>query len=96
MNAVAVELIDLLGGTRADIADLLRSSPRSVAELAVALELSEAAIRRHLQVLERNGLVTAQTVRRDGPGRPSAYYALTDKAMRLFPDRSAEIANELL
>lgn len=96
MNAVAVELVDLLGGTRADIVDVLRNRPGSVADLAVALDLSEAAIRRHIQVLERDGLVSAQTVRRDGPGRPSAHYALTDKAMRLFPDRSAEIANELL
>jgi predicted ArsR family transcriptional regulator len=47
-------------------------------------------------VLERDGLVGAGSVRRDGPGRPSASYGLTDKALRLFPDRSGEFANELL
>lgn len=89
-------LIDLLGDTRADIVDLLRRQAQSVAGIAEALELSEVAIRRHLQVLERDGLVDAQTVRRDGPGRPSARYALTDRAQRLFPDNSAQLANELL
>jgi predicted ArsR family transcriptional regulator len=89
-------LVDLLGDTRASIVDELRRQAQSVAELAATLGLSEVAIRRHLQVLERDGLVDAQTVRRDGPGRPSARYALTDRAHRLFPDNSAQLAIELL
>lgn len=89
-------LVDLLGETRASIVDQLRRQAQSVAELAVALDLSEVAIRRHLQVLERDGLVQGETVRRDGPGRPSALYALTDRADRLFPDNSAQLAIELL
>lgn len=89
-------LLDLLGDTRAQVVELLRSAQLTVAELARSLEISEVAVRRHLQVLERDGLVTAQTVRREGPGRPSSQYALTDRARRLFPDRSADLANELL
>ncbi|MGH3666468.1 MAG: helix-turn-helix transcriptional regulator, partial [Egibacteraceae bacterium] len=49
-----------------------------------------------LQVLERDGLVSTRTVRRAGPGRPSAHYELTGRARRLFPDNSADLANELM
>lgn len=89
-------LLDLLGDTRAQVVELLRGCPATVAELSEQLQLSTVAVRRHLQVLERDGLVDAETVRRDGPGRPSARYALTARARQLFPDRSAELANELL
>ncbi len=89
-------LLDLLGDTRAQVVELLRGAPATVAELSEQLDLSTVAVRRHLHVLERDGLVDAQTVRREGPGRPSARYALTARARQLFPDRSAEFANELL
>jgi predicted ArsR family transcriptional regulator len=89
-------LVDLLGDTRARIVEELRVDAHSVAHLATALGLSEVAVRRHLGVLERDGLVTAHTVRDGGPGRPGARYELTDKARRLFPDQSAQFANELL
>lgn len=96
MTTQPATLVDLLGDSRASIVDLLRRRAQSVADLAAAMDLSEVAIRRHLQVLERDGLVDAQTVRRDGPGRPSARYTLTDRAHRLFPDNSAQLAIELL
>jgi predicted ArsR family transcriptional regulator len=89
-------LLDLLGDTRAQVVELLRGRPATASELAGELDLSVVAVRRHLQVLERDGLVDAETVRRDGPGRPSARYALTARARLLFPDRSADLANELL
>lgn len=94
--SATASLVDLLGDTRAVIVDLLRRRARSVADLAASMDLSEVAIRRHLQVLERDGMVDAQTVRRAGPGRPSARYTLTDRAHRLFPDNSAQLAIELL
>lgn len=89
-------LVDLLGETRAQVVDLLRGGPRPVAELAERLALTEPAVRRHLAALESDGLVESQTVRREGPGRPAARYALSERGRRLYPDRSAEIANELL
>lgn len=88
--------MDLLGETRAQVVDTLRPAPASVAEIAARLELSEPAVRRHLQVLERDGLIVAETVRREGPGRPTTRYALSDRARRLYPDHSADFANELL
>ncbi|MDP9404996.1 MAG: helix-turn-helix domain-containing protein [Actinomycetota bacterium] len=96
LQPAASGLVDLLGDTRARVVECLRAAPASVAALAAELGLSEVAIRRHLQVLERDGLVSAATVRRRGPGRPGSEYALTDKARRLFPDNSAALANELL
>lgn len=96
MGTAAEPLTDLLGETRAQLIDLLRAAPRSVADLADALGLSEAAIRRHLRMLEHEALVEPRVVRRVGRGRPSARYHLTAKAYRLFPDRSAELANDLI
>lgn len=89
-------LVDLLGDTRAQVVDLLRASPATVAEVAARLGLSEAAVRRHLVALERDGFVTARTVRGTGRGRPSARHSLTERARRLYPDSSAAVANEVL
>ncbi len=89
-------LVDLLGKTRAQVVQALSGTAATVAQLAAELGVSEVAVRRHLQVLERDGLVRAETVRRDGPGRPGQQYTLTERAHRLFPDRTAELANELL
>ncbi len=89
-------LVGLLGDSRARLVEVLRAAPQSVSALAKALDLSEVAVRHHLQVLESDGFVSGETVRRKTRGRPSLRYALTDKARRLFPDNSADLANELL
>ena len=81
---------------RAQLVELLRAEPLSVARLAEGLGVSEVAVRHHLQVLQTDGFVTAETVRGTGRGRPKQLYTLTDKARRLFPDNSAQLANELL
>lgn len=96
MTTVDDSLLDLLGDTRARVVLELNDGPRGVADVAGALELSEVAVRRHLQALERAGLIDAETVRRDGPGRPAARYRLSERGRRLLPDRSGELANELL
>lgn len=89
-------LVGLLGESRGRIVEALRRTPHSVGELADLIGVSEVAVRRHLSVLERDGLVAAETVRREGPGRPCAKYHLTDRGRRLFPDQSAQFACELL
>ena len=89
-------LVGLLGESRGRIVEALRRTPHSVGALAELIGVSEVAVRRHLSVLERDGLVTAETVRRSGPGRPCAMYHLTDRGRRLFPDQSAQFACELL
>ena len=89
-------LVGLLGDSRARLVELLRHQPMAVAALAKALDVSEVAVRHHLQILQSDGLISAETVRGKGRGRPSSTYQLTDKARRLFPDNSSELAVELL
>jgi predicted ArsR family transcriptional regulator len=89
-------LVSLLGEMRATIVeDLRRGDDRSVAELAELLGISEVATRRHLTVLEDEGLVAAHTVNQ-GRGRPAARYHLTEDARRLFPQGHDQLAAEVL
>lgn len=89
-------LVSLLGQQRAAIVEELRHvGERSVADIAQLLGISEVATRRHLAVLEEDGLVAAHTVNQ-GRGRPAARYSLTDDASRLFPQRYDALAGELL
>lgn len=94
-TAAGLPLSRLLGETRADVLAGLRAGPRTIAEIAADLELSEEAVRRHLRGLEADGLVDATLVHDGNRGRPSARYRMTDRAHKLFPDRSADLANEL-
>ena len=93
---VARSLVSLLGEQRAAIVEhLRRAGDASVAELAVRLEISEVAVRRHLAVLGTEELVTAETVA-GARGRPAARYRLTRAAGQLFPQRYDRFANEVL
>ena len=89
-------LLDLLGDARARVMQLLRGTPQTVAGLACQMEISQGAVRRHVQALEADDLIQAQTVKRAGPGRPSYTYVLTDRGRRLFGDRTGDLAKELL
>lgn len=53
------------------------------------------AVRLHLVVLERDGLVSRSTTRR-GPGRPMLVYTLTEEAQELFPKNYHVLAELLL
>lgn len=89
-------LVALLGESRERIVEHLRRvEDASVAELAELLDISEVAIRRHLGVLEDEGLVDAHTVNQ-GRGRPAARYALTADASRLFPSAYDQLAQDVL
>ena len=60
---------------------LLEAGPSTAAELARRLELSSAAIRRHLDAMVGHGIITPTTVHVHGPrgrGRPARHYGLTD------------------
>lgn len=89
-------LTDLLGDTRAQIAQRLQGAPASAAELADHVGVTPAAIRRHLGVLLGDDLVASETVRDGSMGRPTERWSLTRRGRRLFVDRSAEFADELL
>lgn len=89
-------LVSLLGEQRsALVIHLQRVGEATVCDLARYLGVSEVATRRHLGVLQDEHLVDARDVA-DGPGRPARHYRLTDRAHRLFPQRTAAVAEELL
>jgi predicted ArsR family transcriptional regulator len=73
--------------TRGQIVTLLRRSNRTVEDLARALGLTDNAVRAHLAVLERDGIVRQRgSVRRcSGGGKPAYVYELTQEGEDLFP-----------
>jgi predicted ArsR family transcriptional regulator len=66
--------------TRGRIVRLLREQPRTVEELAAALDLTDNAVRPHLTALERDGYVWQTARRRNGPGKPAVVYSLASEA----------------
>ena len=57
MSPLDGTLIALSDPTRRGVIDLLRRKPRRAGELSAALEMSPAAMSRHLRVLRTHGLV---------------------------------------
>lgn len=88
-------LTDLLGDTRAAIITHVQTGPATAAQLAGELSITAAAVRRHLAALSADGLLSAETIRDGSMGRPTDRWSLTARGKRLFPDRSAEFADEL-
>src|SRR5687767_7355765 len=84
-----------LVSTRGQIIGLLRSSSRTVNELAEALQLTDNAVRSHLTTLERDGLVQQSGIR-PGLRKPHAVYELTAEAEQLFPKAYAPLLNQVL
>lgn len=81
--------------TRGRLVGLLRREPRTIEELAREVGVTNNAVRGHLAVLERDGLV-AQTGLRRGGGKPAYVYELTADAERLFPKAMGAVLAELL
>lgn len=81
--------------TRWEITQILkRKGQAKVDELAGALGVTPMAVRLHLVVLERDGLVEKTPVR-EGAGRPALVYRLTEQAEEVFP-KSYDALAELL
>jgi DNA-binding transcriptional ArsR family regulator len=62
---VTSTLLALADPTRQRVVDLLRERPRRAGELAVAAQVSPAALSRHLRVLRTSGLVEVDGVGSD-------------------------------
>jgi predicted ArsR family transcriptional regulator len=84
-----------LASTRGRIIELLRSSERTVNELAEEVQLTDNAVRAHLSTLERDGLVR-QKGERPGLRKPHAVYQLTTEAEQLFPKAYAPLLGQFL
>lgn len=74
---------------------LKRSGPLSVADLSAAMGITEMAVRRHIQTLERDGLLQAALTRQK-MGRPMYLYTLSPLADDLFPKNYNGLALDLL
>ncbi len=87
----------VLSDTRIKILKLLLFHDYWPKKIAQELKIEENAIRRHLDFLEKEGLVTYSYKKTGSVGRPLKVYQLTDKAKRLeiFP-RQHEKALALL
>jgi predicted ArsR family transcriptional regulator len=78
---------------------ILERGPQTAAALAAALNLSPAAVRRHLDALTADRLVTEsdrRPLRRRGRGRPARAYALTDSGRAAFPHAYDDLATTAL
>jgi predicted ArsR family transcriptional regulator len=85
-----------LGASREGIINLLRARGGVHAdELASSLGVSKQCVRKHLEVLERDGYVEHEQERGDR-GRPAHVYRLTAKADQLFPKRYDLFARAVL
>ncbi|GAF64927.1 helix-turn-helix transcriptional regulator [Alkalihalobacillus trypoxylicola] len=82
--------------TRSMILSLIkRHRERTVSELAKELNITEMAVRRHLQSLEQDRLIEARIEKRS-MGRPSYKFFLTDEGEESFPRNYGGLSVEFL
>ncbi|MBL8186498.1 MAG: DeoR family transcriptional regulator [Acidobacteria bacterium] len=94
VSVSAVE--NLLKESRSAILDLLKiNGAMSVEQLAQSLDVSKVCVRRHLSLLESDGIVAFEQEKHER-GRPRFMYRLTEKARCLFPHLYDEFAKEVL
>jgi predicted ArsR family transcriptional regulator len=82
--------------TRDEILYILKTKiSLPVSEIAKKMGITEMAVRRHLNTLERDQYVQTQLVRQ-AMGRPTHEYSLTEKGHELFPKNYADITMDFL
>jgi predicted ArsR family transcriptional regulator len=75
---------------------LIKTSGRlSIIEMASELGITEMAVRRHIQILEKDSYIES-VILRQTKGRPSKLYQLTKKGEDLFPKKYKQLSVELL
>jgi predicted ArsR family transcriptional regulator len=82
-------------GTGARILELLRRGPRTVDELAAALELTRTAVQAQLATLQRDELIEQRGTRR-GISKPARTYGVTMQAELLFSRAYIPILTQLI
>lgn len=85
----------LLGETRRLLIVNLLGKEANAIELARKLGINESAIRRHLDALEREGLVSSKFERRKR-GRPKKMFSLTTDGRGMFPRKSGILLSLLI
>lgn len=84
----------LLGETRRHLMVNLLGKDANAIELARKLGINESAVRRHLEALEREGLVSSKFERRKR-GRPKKMFSLTADGRGMFPRKSGKLLSLL-
>ena len=84
-----------LEGTRLRILTLLQRRDCSIATVSEAMGMATATIRRHLDILQRDGLVAYRAMRRK-QGRPEHEFHLTDAGHEAMPKRYDILLQRLL
>lgn len=83
--------------TRGRVVALIRRGPRTVEELAQALDLTDNAIRSHLSALARDGLIRQDGLRRSpGAGKPATLYSIDPDAELRFSRAYAPVLAALI
>ena len=82
--------------TRDIILEIIQSrESETVCGLAQGLSLAPATIRRHLDILQQDGLVSFTEVRH-GTGRPEYSSSLTDRSHQTLPKHDSEMLGTLI
>ncbi len=91
-----VRYMIIAGNTKEQILSLLKQNgSMTIMELANEINITEMAIRRHIQTLEREKLIRSD-VKRQTMGRPSKVYQLAEQGEDYFPKKYKEFSMELL
>ena len=82
--------------TKDRILELLKKEVSlTVNDLTSRLEITHMAVRKHLNVLEKDGLIASQEMKQS-MGRPLQVFTLSDKGERLFPKNYEGMSVEFL
>ncbi len=82
--------------TKEQILALLKlNGSMTILEMAHELEITEMAVRRHIQTLERDKLICSE-MKKQTMGRPSKVYQLAQQGEDFFPKKYKEFSLELL
>ncbi len=89
-------MAELTDAKRRILDRLKRADTLTAPEVAADFELTDTAVRQHLEALEQAGLVERTSAPPQGRGRPPVHWKLTPLANDLFPDRHADLTVELI
>jgi DeoR family transcriptional regulator, suf operon transcriptional repressor len=82
--------------TKEKILNLIKANIQmTVLELSAQINITEMAVRRHLQVLETDGLLSS-FMKKNMTGRPSKVYQLSERGEEFFPKQYKQIGMDLL
>lgn len=96
-SSASATLLEERGGTQRALLEALLREPAglSVDQLVERVGVTANAVRQHLAVLERDGLVAYEA--RPAPrGRPQHIYRLSERGQEAFPRRYRELAEAVL